>query len=449
MKAALTVSFIRNLPFEIKKPLLAYDVKLKGFGVKINKTTKTFFVEKRIDRKLTRIALGVFPNMTLEFARKNALQVLSELAKGTDPRKRREDRKQAKRICLGLAIEDFFITRKNLAPSTVHRMNCIFNKHLADWHALPILFITSAMVLERHQWITKTAGPYAANQAMVHLQTVLNVAKVLYKDRVAFTGWRNPVRIMSEVKAWNDRKRRTRVIPKERLGEWVNTALQVRANANHQTAVVSCDFLLFLLMTGLRREEAARLTWREVYRNDGCLILQGDRTKNKQPHRLPFSDYVRELIGKRWRERVNEYVFPGHPHHGQLGCLRDLMGTIRRVSQMRGIFFSCHDLRKTFCSVAEYLNINEITNKKLLNHKNDKDVTGGYISKNFDADRLQEPIQRIADFILEQADLRRTNRKLITIRIDQALFAKIKEQDHRKGRGIPNQVEFLLSDILN
>ncbi len=148
MKAALTVSYLRNLPFEAKKPVLAYDVKLKGFGVKINKTTKTFFVEKRIDRKLTRIALGVFPGMTLERARKKALQVLSELAKGDDPRKRREDRKQAKRISLNLAIEDFFITRKNLAPSTVNQMNAAFRNHLADWQDLPILFITSAMVLK-------------------------------------------------------------------------------------------------------------------------------------------------------------------------------------------------------------------------------------------------------------------------------------------------------------
>ncbi len=49
--------------------------------------------------------------------------------------------------------------------------------------------------------------------------------------------------------------------------------------------------------------------------------------------------------------------------------------------------FSLHDLRRTFITVAESLDIPAYALKRLLNHRADGDVTGGYIVMN--ADRLR------------------------------------------------------------
>jgi integrase len=71
-----------------------------------------------------------------------------------------------------------------------------------------------------------------------------------------------------------------------------------------------------------------------------------------------------------------------------------------------GITFTLHDLRRTFITVAESLDIPAYALKRLLNHKMSNDVTAGYIIT--DVERLRIPMQRITDFMLRSAKLRET-----------------------------------------
>ena len=74
---------------------------------------------------------------------------------------------------------------------------------------------------------------------------------------------------------------------------------------------------------------------------------------------------------------------------------------IDSVTEATGIIFSCHDLRRTFSTIAESLDLSSYTIKALLNHKQQTgDVTGGYIIMN--VDRLREPMQKITDAIQER-----------------------------------------------
>jgi len=170
--------------------------------------------------------------------------------------------------------------------------------------------------------------------------------------------------------------------------------VQYGQETGHATTAVACDYLLFMLLTGLRRNEAAKLEWRCVFREDGFFVIL--QTKNHQPHRLPLSDCLQTLLDRRWRLRLNEYVFPGHPNRGNEGCLSAPVGLMRTIAEQTGVEFSIHDLRRTFASLVEYLDMNDFTVKKLLNHKIERDITGGYTSKPFDANRLRKPMQQIA-----------------------------------------------------
>jgi integrase len=75
----------------------------------------------------------------------------------------------------------------------------------------------------------------------------------------------------------------------------------------------------------------------------------------------------------------------------------------KKVVEASGIKFMLHDLRRTFITIAESLDIPSYTLKKLLNHSTRNDVTGGYIVT--DMERLREPMQRITDYILEQGGI--------------------------------------------
>ncbi len=70
-----------------------------------------------------------------------------------------------------------------------------------------------------------------------------------------------------------------------------------------------------------------------------------------------------------------------------------------RVGSVIGHKFTMHDLRRTFITIAESLDIPHYALKRLLNHKTDGDVTGGYIVIN--VDRLRDPVERVADKILD------------------------------------------------
>jgi integrase len=62
-----------------------------------------------------------------------------------------------------------------------------------------------------------------------------------------------------------------------------------------------------------------------------------------------------------------------------------------------GIKFCLHDLRRTFITVS--LDIPYAALKRLLNHSDGNDVTGGYLQ--ITTDRLREPMEQISAKLLE------------------------------------------------
>jgi len=64
-----------------------------------------------------------------------------------------------------------------------------------------------------------------------------------------------------------------------------------------------------------------------------------------------------------------------------------------------GLSFMLHDLRRTFITVAESLDISYAALKRLLNHSDGNDVTGGYLQ--ITTDRLREPMEQISLKLME------------------------------------------------
>jgi hypothetical protein len=54
------------------------------------------------------------------------------------------------------------------------------------------------------------------------------------------------------------------------------------------------------------------------------------------------------------------------------------------VAAASGVSFTLHDLRRTYITIAESLDISTLCAQGLLNHRSSADVTGGYIIINVD-----------------------------------------------------------------
>jgi integrase len=66
---------------------------------------------------------------------------------------------------------------------------------------------------------------------------------------------------------------------------------------------------------------------------------------------------------------------------------------------MSGVSFTLHDLRRTFITIAENIDISAYALKRLVNHKMTNDVTAGYIVS--DVERLRKPMEQISRRILQ------------------------------------------------
>lgn len=394
-----------------------FDDSLRGFGVRVSPTGKTYFIMRRVTGKLVRAKIDTADKITAEMARKRATGILADMGRGIDPNhEKRQERKKAeeeKQQAVTLQqILDEYLQKGKLKPRTIKTYHDLFRLYLADWLNRPAAEITRDMVRIRHQEIatgkrlrrifkkeidvakseikkiedTKRREG-AADNCFRTLRAVLNYA---FEDEEDGTLFINPVNVLSsrKSKAWFKVGRRKTLIKNSALQAW-GKAVECLDNA------IMRDFLLFLLHTGLRRNEAAMLQWSQVDFQEGCFTILD--TKNKESHTLPLSDYLIKLLMQRKAEawQGNPYVFPGN---GKFGYLQEPKRAIETVTATTGITFTCHDLRRTFATIADSLELSEYAVKSLLNHKQQLgDVTSGYIILN--VDRLRKPMQRITNAI--------------------------------------------------
>ena len=154
------------------------------------------------------------------------------------------------------------------------------------------------------------------------------------------------------------------------------------------------DYFLLILFTGLRRSEAATMKWEDVDLLGRTFTVHD--TKNRTSHTLPMSDFLYELFMRRKHTMMNEYVFPSK---SSIGCLSDPRKALLKIIELSGIKHTIHDLRRSFITIAEKLDIPHYALKRLLNHKMKSDITEGYIV--LDVERLRKPMQLITDYLLK------------------------------------------------
>ncbi len=372
------------------------DDTLKGFALRVStRGRKTFIVEKRIHGKVRRLTLGSYPALTVEQARKEAQKLLGKIAAGIDPVAEKRSRK-ASAMSLQDVFDAYLKARKSLKPRTILDYEYIMRKDFSDWRYKPLAAITKGMVAQRHTKLGERSQA-RANNAMRVLRALFHFAGAEYENaqgRSLFP--ENPVKRLSHTRGWYRIARRQTVIKTHNLPAWYLAVMVLKGDRITSKAEVLRDYLLLILFTGLRREEAASLTWEQVDFEAQTLTVTD--TKNHQEHTLPLSDFLYQLLNRRRAQAMSDYVFPGKGVSGHIVEPRKQMAKVTATS---GVAFTLHDLRRTFITIAEGLDIPAYALKRLLNHKMNSDVTAGYIVS--DVERLRIPMQKITDYLLSAA----------------------------------------------
>ena len=165
----LTKSIVESLSYEKSGQVLYRDALLPGFGLRVGKRSKTYFVEGQVDRRTVRTSIGRADVFSAEIARKKAVRLLAKMYDGRNPNNERRNH-AAEGISLEQAFEKFFENRRHLKSSSRDCYARTLRVYLTDWSRKPVRDISRQMVLRKHQQLTKERGPYTANSAMRHLR---------------------------------------------------------------------------------------------------------------------------------------------------------------------------------------------------------------------------------------------------------------------------------------
>ena len=82
--------------------------------------------------------------------------------------------------------------------------------------------------------------------------------------------------------------------------------------------------------------------------------------------------------------------------------MNDPKKQVAKVRTISGLYFNIHDLRRTFITIAESLDIQAYTLKRLIYHKDSRDVTATSYLIMDDIERLRKPMEKISKHILEK-----------------------------------------------
>ncbi|MEE9479428.1 MAG: integrase arm-type DNA-binding domain-containing protein, partial [Kiloniellales bacterium] len=159
-----------------KAPGEIWDEYLPGFGLRIGKTKKTFFVMTRIDGKQRRITVGNAAVITLGAARDKARNILHNAAKGIDPQEALQAAKleaaRARRDTFASVAADYMDEHGQHLKSAPELRRKLDQDILPELGDIPIADIRRADVKALVKDKT-TTSPIAANRLLALVRAIL------------------------------------------------------------------------------------------------------------------------------------------------------------------------------------------------------------------------------------------------------------------------------------
>lgn len=371
------------------KAFIAYDAKLKGFGVRVMPTgSMTYIVEYRPGtggRNVAkrRVSIGKVGVLTPVEAREKAKDTLAGITRGDDPAAtRRRERGVPTFAAFAATMLDEAEKIATAKPDqavlrigSIRGYRSLLNKHLKSAiGAAKLDTIERAQIARLHAKIGKTS-PAVANRILEFVGRTYKAAA----DAGEIAEGTNPAH---GVKSFREVKRERFLSGEElqRLGAAITEAETVGlqwepdpakkskhvAKANQRTKIDpdAAAALRLLIFTGARLREILHLRWTDVDLERGVLFVTGKTGRRPVILPAPAAAILSEL------HRRDIYVFPGERSTAERPAPRaDLNRPWRAVARRASLDgVRLHDLRHSFASFAAAGGASLMIIGKLLGH---------------------------------------------------------------------------------
>ena len=414
-RVSFTFKRIQDFSCPSDKPQsFLWDTTVTQLGVRVTPAGKPAFIfQGRYQGKTVRITIGSPDSWNIAEAQTRARELQRYIDEGRDPRIVVAEASQADKasrikqerltVLLIHAWSEYLKERK---PYWGEKN---YSDHLAMAHgggrprmrmpgtltvAGPLAILMTRPMTELTSevielWIVKEnkRRPASARLSLRMLKAFLNWAS---QDQ-RYTGIVNPMAASGKriKEAAGRPKTKSDYLQKEQLEEWF---AKVGALPN---PVVSA-YLQILLLTGARREELARIRWEDINFRWKSLTLNDKVEDNRV---IPMTSYVSQLLQA--LPRRNQWVFSSP--NSSTGRLIEPTKSHRSVCKAAGLDLTLHGLRRSFRSLAEWMEIPVGVVAQVMGHKPSATAEKHYTIRPLDLLRVHH--EKFEGWILQQAGI--------------------------------------------
>ncbi|MDZ7655713.1 MAG: site-specific integrase [Sulfurimicrobium sp.] len=361
-----------------------YDEKVQKLAIRLTAAgSRTFYVIKRTESGMAWLKLGLFPDLNVENARKEAEKVLGQFAQGNDPAQvRRAERAE-------MTLDDLhneYMTRCAAFNRRPDKPKANYRLYLSAWGKRKLSTIKHEEVDRLHKKIGRENGVVTANIALKLLHVMFN--KAINEWRI-WSG-ENPAH---GIKKFPEQSR-DRFLQSDELPRFF------QAVAEEQNETIR-DYVLISLLTGARRTNVLEMRWQDVSFERAEWRI--GMTKNGTPQTVTLSPEALEVLRNRKPEEEAVFVFPGT---GKQGHLAEPKKGWTRILERAGIAdLRIHDLRRTLGSWQAKTGASMAIIGKSLNHKSQSTTA---IYARLDLDPVRQSVNTATSAMMAAAGVKQT-----------------------------------------
>lgn len=347
-----------------------FDETLRGFGVRISGTVKTYFLMHGPAEARVRTGLGRADVVRLADAREAAKKLLAAQTLSVQLTTTRDEPKIEAVAEIGTRLEWIVVSFLDRWEKPRNRSwrdtDRIFALHvIPKWQGRQLATLTRKEIIEHLNSIVDDGAPIGANRVLAHLRKMLNWAVDQSLLEV------NP---SSRIKAPSPENKGTRDLqPQEVITVW---------EACRRLGYPFGSYIQFLLLTAQRRTETAIMQWPHMSHNEQLWTIPPENNKGNRTHLVPLSPQALAILTP--LPRQGDYLF------SSTGGMTPISGFSKFKKKLDKLLvalaeegftpvdpFTIHDLRRTAGTLMGMLAINRFVQDRVMNHV-DNSLQGRY-----------------------------------------------------------------------
>lgn len=334
-------------PGETAKEIQYTDM-ATSLNLVVSKTRKTWYYRYTINGKKRPIRIGVFPGISVDEARKIAIEYGAMVDRGIDPKSQSD-------IAKGMPTFEEFANNEYMPYAVEHKRSADMDESKLRLHVLKVFGHKRICDISRRDVdmyrtaIAESHSNATSNRHVALLSRMMGLA-IAWERGVE----KNPCTGIKKLQESTDIGRALKSDEIQRL----KTALDAEPNRLGASAV------LLLMYSGLRHAEVLTLPWSAVDLKEGSIFLS--HTKSGKARHVTLNSVAIDLLKSIKPTPGSPWVFPGVDPKESMNNIRKVW--MRALSSAKVKHARIHDLRHSFGGAAAVAGVSLYTIQKMLGH---------------------------------------------------------------------------------